>query len=189
MSTPHSRRNFISSTVAVGAGVCIAKSTNAAALPNTFISDKPADRIPKAVTEWPVWDETEETALINVLNSGTWGRTSGGPRCAEFEAAFSKRLQAKYCVATSSGTTALLTALGALNIGPGAVVPLHTHPHEQCGRVLSGSFHLTIDGETRLLREGDHYVIPGGTPHAAKGTEHPSLALDIFSPPREEYKF
>ena len=79
--------------------------------------------------------------------------------------------------------------MALIDIGPGAVVPLHTHPHEQCGRVLSGSFHLTIAGETRLLREGDHYVIPGGVLHAARGTDHPSLALDIFSPPRDEYKF
>lgn len=144
MSTPHSRRNFISSTVAVGAGVCIAKSADAAALPNTFISDKPADRIPKAVTEWPVWDETEETALINVLNSGTWGRTSGGPRCAEFEAAFSKRLQAKYCVATSSGTTALLTALGALNIGPGDEVILPPYTFVATFNVITNSYALPV---------------------------------------------
>jgi quercetin dioxygenase-like cupin family protein len=79
--------------------------------------------------------------------------------------------------------------MALIDIGPNAEVPLHTHPHEQCGRVLSGSFHLTIGGEMRLLREGDHYVIPGGVPHAARGTDHPSLALDIFAPPREEYKF
>ena len=42
---------------------------------------------------------------------------------------------------------------------------------------------------TKAQREGDHYVIPGGVQHAARGTDHPSLALDIFSPPREEYKF
>jgi quercetin dioxygenase-like cupin family protein len=78
--------------------------------------------------------------------------------------------------------------MALIDIGPGALVPLHTHQHEQCGRVLSGSFYLTIDGETRLLREGDHYVIPGGVQHSARGTDSPSLALDIFSPPREEYK-
>ncbi|MEX0763412.1 MAG: cupin domain-containing protein [Dehalococcoidia bacterium] len=78
--------------------------------------------------------------------------------------------------------------MGLIDIGPGAEVPMHSHPHEQCGRVLSGAFYLTVGGETKLLREGDHYVIPGGVEHAAKGTENPSLALDIWSPPREEYK-
>ena len=78
--------------------------------------------------------------------------------------------------------------MGLIDIAANAEVPLHTHPHEQCGRVLSGSFYLTVAGETKLLHEGDHYVIPGGVEHSAKGTDAPSLALDIWSPPREEYK-
>ena len=77
--------------------------------------------------------------------------------------------------------------MGLIDIAPGAEIPDHTHPHEQCGRVLSGAFHLTIDGETRLVREGDHYVIPPGVPHSATGTASASLALDIWSPIREDY--
>ncbi len=107
-------------------------------------NDKTNSRIAKAVTEWPVWDETEETALLNVLNSGTWGRTGGGPRCAEFEAAFAGRLQAKYCVATSSGTTALLTALGALDIGPGDEVILPPYTFVATFNVITNSFALPV---------------------------------------------
>lgn len=77
--------------------------------------------------------------------------------------------------------------MGLIDISPGAEIPNHTHPHEQCGRVLSGAFYLTIEGETRLIREGDHYVIPPHVEHSAKGTDSPSLAMDIWSPPREEY--
>ena len=77
--------------------------------------------------------------------------------------------------------------MGLIDIAPGAEIPDHTHPHEQCGRVLSGAFNLTIDGETRLVREGDHYVIPPGVPHSATGTASASLALDIWSPIREDY--
>ena len=75
-----------------------------------------------------------------------------------------------------------------VDIAPNAEVPLHSHPHEQAGRVLSGSFKLIIDGEERLLTEGDHYLIPSNVPHSAHGTETSSLALDLFSPPREDYK-
>lgn len=142
MATPQSRRKFIRNSVALSAGVCIAKSS-AAEQPSTPIVDK-TSRVPKAVTEWPVWDETEENALLNVLNSGTWGRTSGGPRCAEFEAAFSKRLQAKYCVATASGTTALLTALGALNIGPGDEVILPPYTFVATFNVITNNFALPV---------------------------------------------
>jgi len=107
-------------------------------------ADKAIARLPKAVTDWPVWDETEETALLNVLNSGTWGRTGGGPRCAEFEAAFAKRLQAKYCVATSSGTTALLTALGALDIGPGDEVIIPPYTFVATFNAITNSYALPV---------------------------------------------
>ncbi|MEG3581531.1 MAG: cupin domain-containing protein [Chloroflexota bacterium] len=75
-----------------------------------------------------------------------------------------------------------------VDIAPHAEVPTHTHLNEQAGRVLSGSFKLIIDGEERLLTEGDHYLIPSNVPHSAHGTETSSLALDLFSPPREDYK-
>ena len=75
-----------------------------------------------------------------------------------------------------------------VDISPHAEVPTHTHPNEQAGRVLSGSFKLIVDGEERLLKEGDHYLIPSNIPHSAHGNDSNSLALDIFSPPREDYK-
>ena len=67
-------------------------------------------------------------------------------------------------------------------------MPTHTHVNEQAGRVLSGSFKLVIDGKENILKEGDHYLIPSNVPHSAHGTNSNSLALDIFSPPREDYK-
>ncbi len=75
-----------------------------------------------------------------------------------------------------------------IEIAPGAEVPLHTHPHEQAGAMLEGVMEMTIAGETRTLRPGDSYVIPGGVEHSARALEGWALTLDIFSPPREEYK-
>ena len=75
-----------------------------------------------------------------------------------------------------------------VDIAPNANVPTHTHENEQAGRVLSGSFKLVIDGKENILKEGDHYLIPSNVPHSAHGTNSSSLALDIFSPPREDYK-
>ena len=68
------------------------------------------------------------------------------------------------------------------------VVPEHSHPHEQMGMVLEGEFELVIDGEARIVREGDAYWIPSDVPHSARALGSPAVALDIFSPPREEYK-
>ncbi len=69
----------------------------------------------------------------------------------------------------------------------GAEVPTHQHPHEQMGMGLEGEFELIIDGESRIIRKGDSYCIPGGTPHSARSVNGPARALDIFSPPREDY--
>ena len=69
-----------------------------------------------------------------------------------------------------------------------AVVPTHQHPHEQMGLGLEGEFELIIDGKVNVIKEGDSYLIPGGTPHSARSLTGPARALDIFSPPREEYK-
>ena len=78
--------------------------------------------------------------------------------------------------------------MSVVEIAPGSEVPNHAHPHEQAGLVLQGEFEFTIGGETKRLRQGDAYVIPGQVEHSLVGSDGWSLALDIFSPPREEYK-
>jgi quercetin dioxygenase-like cupin family protein len=78
--------------------------------------------------------------------------------------------------------------MSMVEVAPRAVVPNHTHPHEQAGLVLQGEFEFTIGGETKRVRPGDAYVIPGGVEHSLVGSDGWSLVLDIFSPPREEYK-
>ena len=69
----------------------------------------------------------------------------------------------------------------------GIVTPMHNHPHEQGGTVISGEVDFTIDGETRRLKPGDSYVIKGGVEHAAAAITECTL-FEIFSPVREEYK-
>ena len=69
-----------------------------------------------------------------------------------------------------------------------ALVPEHQHPHEQMGMGLEGEFELVIAGEAHIIRRGDCYWIPGGTPHSARSLNGPARALDIFHPVREEYK-
>jgi len=70
----------------------------------------------------------------------------------------------------------------------GATVPPHHHRHEQMGMGLEGEFELVIGGEARLIRPGDVYLIPSGVEHSATAVGGPARALDIFSPPREEYQ-
>ena len=69
-----------------------------------------------------------------------------------------------------------------------ALVPEHSHPHEQMGMGLEGEFELVIDGEARVIRQGDSYCIPSGVKHSARSVNGPARALDIFHPAREDYK-
>ncbi len=71
---------------------------------------------------------------------------------------------------------------------PGAVVPMHTHPHEQAGYVVSGRMRLQIGAETLDLDPGDAYMIPGGAEHEASALDQPLVIIDVFSPPREGYR-
>src|SRR5687767_9498092 len=74
---------------------------------------------------WPVADPREEDALIRVIRSGRWNR---GDHVTGFETAYAALTGAKHCLATANGTSALITSLGALGIGPGdeVIVPPYT---------------------------------------------------------------
>ena len=78
--------------------------------------------------------------------------------------------------------------LSLVELEPGSVVPVHDHPHEQAGIVLEGEFDLTIAGETKRVRKGDMYIIPGGVEHGVVTGAGKAVALDIFHPIREDYK-
>lgn len=77
--------------------------------------------------------------------------------------------------------------MGIIDINPDTEVPKHSHPHEQCGRVLEGAAWFYVGDSEQLLVAGDHYVIPGDVPHRVVATENGCSALDIWSPIREEY--
>jgi quercetin dioxygenase-like cupin family protein len=74
-----------------------------------------------------------------------------------------------------------------VTIEEGAVVPMHTHPHEQTGYLISGRFLFELGDERRELGPGDCWLVPSNVPHQVTALE-PCLALDIFSPPREDYR-
>jgi quercetin dioxygenase-like cupin family protein len=79
--------------------------------------------------------------------------------------------------------------LSIVDFAPNAIVPAHSHPHEQAGTVISGEFELTIDREARWVKPGDTYIIPGGVEHSGRSGDTPARALDVFSPVREDYQY
>jgi len=78
------------------------------------------------------------------------------------------------------------TSLHEITIVRGAVVPLHTHPHEQTGYVASGRVVFQIGEEKRELTAGDGYSVPGEMAHGVVALED-SVCIDVFSPVRTEY--
>lgn len=79
--------------------------------------------------------------------------------------------------------------LSIVDLAANAVVPVHSHPHEQAGTIVSGKLELTIDGEARWLKPGDTYIIPGDVEHGGRTGDIPTRALDVFSPVREDYQY
>ena len=73
-----------------------------------------------------------------------------------------------------------------LHLKKGSSVPPHSHPHEQCGYLISGAFDFTIGGRTQRVEAGGGWYIPGGVEHSVAVLED-SVAVDVFSPVREEY--
>ncbi len=75
-----------------------------------------------------------------------------------------------------------------IDLAKGAQVPMHTHPHEQTGFLLSGRATLKIGEKAVELKPNDGYSIPGGIEHGVVDCAEDSVFVDVFSPPREEYR-
>lgn len=68
----------------------------------------------------------------------------------------------------------------------GAMLPLHSHPHEQTGYLVAGHIRLTIGADVHDVRSGDSWCIPGDVLHGAEIVAD-SVAVEVFAPLREDY--
>jgi quercetin dioxygenase-like cupin family protein len=71
---------------------------------------------------------------------------------------------------------------------PHSVSPMHSHPHEQWGVCLEREWIRIRDGEEHPVRAGDFWQTPPNVPHGGRTLDQRCVVLDIFSPPREEYR-
>ena len=135
MTTHRSRRAFLG-TVAAGGATLLGTAartpaqSRSIALPAAggrpaVLGGAPVRRT--AFPAWPVQGAPEEEALGSVLRSGKWGRGNGS-QVSAFETSYASSTGAAHCLATANGTSALLTAVNALGIGPGdeVIVPPYT---------------------------------------------------------------
>jgi perosamine synthetase len=68
--------------------------------------------------QWPVWNPDAERDMLDMLRSGRWWR-GRGEYVEEFEKQYAALMGTKRCLATASGTTALLIAMHVLGVDAG----------------------------------------------------------------------
>jgi len=126
------RRRFIAAATAAGVGLAL-KATGASAEKPALLGGKPirTARFPS----WPVFDKTEEEAVLNVLRSGKWFRVDG-QNVKRFEEAYAQMTGAKHCLATANGTSALLASLSSLGVEAGDEVILPPYTFVACVNVI-----------------------------------------------------
>jgi quercetin dioxygenase-like cupin family protein len=78
------------------------------------------------------------------------------------------------------------TSLGEFHLEKGIVIPIHKHPHEQTGYMISGRMTFIINGERHSAEPGDSWCIQGNVEHGVEVHED-SVLVEIFSPVREDY--
>jgi dTDP-4-amino-4,6-dideoxygalactose transaminase len=119
MSITNSRREFFGLAAGALAGVSLFPRRAMGRL----ATDKPAllGGTPVHKGSWPRWPEWRqpwEPSVLQVLRSGQWYRGSG-EQVPRFETAYAELLGAKRCLATASGTTALVVAMHVLDVDAG----------------------------------------------------------------------
>ncbi|NMC12424.1 MAG: DegT/DnrJ/EryC1/StrS family aminotransferase [Chloroflexi bacterium] len=95
---------------------------------------------------WPVYDDTERQALLEVLESRIWWRTPG-TRVLAFEQEFAAFHQAKHGIAITNGTAALEVILAALGIGAfdEVIVPDFTFIATASAVLFTGALPVMVD--------------------------------------------
>jgi len=78
------------------------------------------------------------------------------------------------------------TLLGEFHLDAGSEVPVHSHPYEQTGYLVSGRMKFEVAGDRFDALPGCSWSIPVDVEHGARVVED-SVVIEVFSPVREDY--
>ena len=78
--------------------------------------------------------------------------------------------------------------LSVVRIESNARGTLHSHPEEQWGYLIEGSATRIQDGEHIEVEKGSFWRTPPNVEHSVIAGPEGCVILDVFAPPREEYK-
>ena len=101
---------------------------------------------PGTIPAWPIFDDSEEQALLRTLRSRLWWRIPGREVDA-FEASFARFHDIEHALAVSNGTQAIELALATLGIGFGdeVIVPAFTFASTATAVLHAGATPVTVD--------------------------------------------
>ena len=78
--------------------------------------------------------------------------------------------------------------LSVVRIAPNSEGTPHSHPQEQWGVLLEGELVRIQGGEEAAVKAGDFWCTPGGVEHSVRTGDAGAVVLDVFAPPRDEYR-
>ena len=78
------------------------------------------------------------------------------------------------------------TLMTEFRLKKGAILPRHSHPHEQTGYLVSGKIRLHIEDQSFDCERGDSWCVASDAEHGAEILED-AVAIEVFSPVREEF--
>jgi len=73
-----------------------------------------------------------------------------------------------------------------VKLDKGTIMAKHQHPHVQSSYLEAGVIELDLDGEKRILQQGDAFFVPSNVWHGVRIIET-AIIIDAFSPYREEF--
>lgn len=76
--------------------------------------------------------------------------------------------------------------IARLHVQKYAVVPRHSHVHEQVSMVERGALKFVFDGHEQIVRAGQLIEIPPNAPHLVEALED-TVVVDLFSPARDDW--
>ncbi|MEC3878300.1 DegT/DnrJ/EryC1/StrS family aminotransferase [Parapedobacter sp. 10938] len=157
MKNTLNRRGFIHQAGVIGSGFALLGGYPLLAIAKRE-GGKPAllggaKAVQSGFSRWPIYDKTEENAIVAVLKSNKWGRLQGAVT-ANFETAYANLLGVGHSLGVSSGTAALTTILGALDVGPEdeVIMPIYTFIATYNVIVLNYALPIFVDTDVETFQ-------------------------------------
>lgn len=163
------RREFMQAASAGAATLALGATSSARPAGKSTLAALGGTPVRKeAFPSWPVIGKNDREAWQRVLEEGKWCRLNG--RYADtFEKVYAELMGTPHCIATSSGTSALVTSLNALGIGPGdeVLVPPYTFVATINVVLLQHALPIFVDSDRQTFQMDANKIEAAITPRTA----------------------